>query len=222
MDEYKNKDLYQLHNIDDAWRVFRILSEFVDGFDELNTLPPSVTIFGSARTEESDPYYKQARKLGDLLIKNKLCVITGGGGGIMEAANRGAFEADGISVGCNIQLPMEQVPNKYINRLISFRYFFVRKVMFVKYAHAFVAFPGGFGTLDEVFEMLTLIQTNKIKKFPVILFGSEYWLGLIDWIKKELLNEGRISPEDLNLFSVEDSVENVIKIIHDFHRPTAG
>lgn len=218
MEEKDIEDSYQLQNIDDAWRVFRIISEFVEGFDELKNLPPAVTVFGSARTEESDPYYAQARELGQKLVQENLCVITGGGGGIMEAANRGAFEKNGISVGCNIELPMEQVPNKYINRLISFRYFFVRKVMFVKYAHAFVAYPGGFGTLDEVFEMLTLIQTNKIKKFPVILVGSEYWNGIGDWMRRELLGKGRISPEDIDLITIEDSVDNIIKIIHDFHR----
>ena len=212
-----DKDLYLQHNLEDAWRVFRIISEFVDGFEVLNMLPPAVTIFGSARTKPGDPYYEKARELGKLIAKENLCVITGGGGGIMEAANRGAFEADGISVGCNIELPTEQIPNKYINKLISFRYFFVRKVMFVKYAHAFVAFPGGFGTLDEVFEMLTLIQTHKIKKFPVVLVGKKYWEGMLNWINDPMLTSGRVSPEDLDLFNIEDSMECVIQIIHKFH-----
>jgi hypothetical protein len=212
-----DKDLYLQHNLEDAWRVFRIVAEFVDGFEVLNTLPPAVTIFGSARTKPGELYYEKARQLGRLIVKENLCVITGGGGGIMEAANRGAYEADGISVGLNIELPSEQIPNKYITKLISFRYFFVRKVMFVKYAHAFVAFPGGFGTLDELFEMLTLMQTHKIKRFPVILIGSEYWKGLLDWMQNPMLTTERVSLEDLELFNVEDTMENVIKIIHEFH-----
>jgi len=212
-----DKDLYLQHNLEDAWRVFRIVAEFVDGFEVLNTLPPAVTIFGSARTKPGELYYEKARQLGRLIVKENLCVITGGGGGIMEAANRGAYEADGISVGLNIELPTEQIPNKYITKLISFRYFFVRKVMFVKYAHAFVAFPGGFGTLDELFEMLTLMQTHKIKRFPVILIGSEYWKGLLDWMQNPMLTTERVSLEDLELFNVEDTMENVIKIIHEFH-----
>ncbi len=217
-----DKAFDHIYKLDDAWRVFRIISEFVEGFEDLNNLPPAVTVWGSARTQESDPYYQKACELGKLLVREKFCVITGGGGGIMEGANRGAFEADGISVGCNIELPFEQVPNKYINRLVSFRYFFVRKVMFVKYAHAFVAFPGGFGTLDEVFEMLTLIQTNKVKQFPVILIGSEFWKGAMDWIENSLLKAGNISPEDTDLFTIEDDMENVVRIIQDFHKNNKG
>jgi uncharacterized protein (TIGR00730 family) len=207
-----------INKLDDAWRVFRIISEFVDGFEGMNDLPPAVTVWGSARTQENDPFYKLARELGKLLVKDKFCVITGGGGGIMEAANRGAYDAKGISVGCNIELPFEQVPNKYINKLISFRYFFIRKVMFVKYAHAFVAFPGGYGTLDEVFEMLTLIQTKKVKRFPVILVGSDYWKGVLNWIENVLLKSGNISPEDTELFKVEDDMRSVVRIIHEFHK----
>jgi len=216
MEKQIDKSQYLQPHLDDAWRVFRIISEFVEGFEELNSLPPAVTIFGSARIKESDPYYEKARKLGGLLVRGNLCVITGAGGGIMEAANRGAHEAGGISVGLNIELPTEQIPNRYINKLISFRYFFVRKVMFTKYTHAFIAFPGGFGTLDEVFEMLTLIQTHKIESFPVILIGSEYWNNLYDWMNKDLIDTGRISLEDARLFTIEDSLESVINIIHEF------
>ncbi|MFC1555570.1 TIGR00730 family Rossman fold protein [candidate division KSB1 bacterium] len=202
---------------EDSWRMFRIIAEFVEGFEELTELPPAVTIFGSARTKPDDPYYIKARQLAKLLVKEGLSVITGGGPGIMEAANRGAFEAKGISVGLNIELPFEQNANKYVNKLINFRYFFVRKVMFIKYAHAYVAFPGGFGTLDEVFESLTLIQTQKIKKFPVILVGSKFWNSMVEWLKNTLLAEGNISPEDLDLFHVVDNIEDVLEIIHDFH-----
>jgi len=220
-DDNKNP-MYMLQNLEDAWRMFRIISEFVEGFEELNMIPPGVTIFGSARTTEDDYYYKKAQELGERLVKENLCVITGGGPGIMEAGNRGAFDAGGLSVGLNIELPMEQKPNPYINKLINFKYFFVRKVMFVKYAHAFVAFPGGFGTMDEIFESLTLIQTDKIPKFPVILFGSKFWDPLVDWIKSGLLETEKISPEDLDLFSVEDTIDDVIKIIHKFHGKHPG
>ena len=218
MDHALDEAFDQINKLDDAWRVFRIISEFVDGFEELNNLPPAVTVWGSARTQENDHFYKLAYELGKLLVKDKFCVITGGGGGIMEAANRGAYDAKGISVGCNIELPYEQVPNEYINKLVSFRYFFIRKVMFVKYAHAFVAFPGGFGTLDEVFEMLTLIQTKKVKRFPVVLVGSDYWKGALNWIENVLLQSGNISPKDTELFRVEDDMRSVVRIIHEFHR----
>ncbi|MFC1556896.1 TIGR00730 family Rossman fold protein [candidate division KSB1 bacterium] len=215
--EYNQETQHLQHILEDSWRLFRIIAEFVEGFEDLNALPPAVTIFGSARTRPGDKYYKLARDLGKRLVKEKLCVITGGGSGIMEAANRGAFEAKGISVGLNIELPFEQQPNPYINKLINFRYFFVRKVMFVKYAHAFVAFPGGFGTMDEVFEMLTLIQTDKIKEFPVILVGSEFWNSLLEFVNKTLLGTGKISPEDVELIHVVDSLDEVIQKIHDFH-----
>jgi len=215
--EYSQEKMLLQHLLEDSWRIFRIIAEFVEGFEELNALPPAVTIFGSARTQPSNPYYKSAQNLGSRLVQEKLCVITGGGSGIMEAANRGALEAGGISVGLNIELPMEQKPNQYINKLISFRYFFVRKVMFFKYAHAFVAFPGGYGTMDEVFEMLTLIQTDKIKKIPVILYGSKFWNKFIDWIKTTLLDTEKISPEDIDLIDVVDSFDEVIQIIHDYY-----
>ncbi len=217
MDNYTDDSRSLQHLLEDSWRIFRIIAEFVEGFEELNQLPPAVTIFGSARTEESDPYYQKAMELGKILVEENLCVITGGGPGIMEAANRGAYDAEGISVGLNIELPFEQEPNPYINKLINFRYFFVRKVMFVKYAHAFVAFPGGYGTMDEVFEMLTLIQTDKISKFPVILYGSDFWDSLMDWIHRSLLGTDKISKEDIDLISVVDSLDEVTNIIHDFH-----
>lgn len=202
---------------EDSWRIFRIMAEFVEGFEELNQLPPAVTIFGSARTEPDDKYYIDAYELAARLVSEQLCVITGGGPGIMEAANKGAFDKGGISVGLNIELPFEQKANDYINKLINFRYFFVRKVMFVKYAHAFVAFPGGYGTMDEVFEMLTLIQTDKIREFPVILYGKDFWDPAMEWIKKSLLGTEKISPEDIDLIEVVDSIEETVQIIHDFH-----
>jgi uncharacterized protein (TIGR00730 family) len=163
-----------------------------------------VTIFGSARTPESDPYYKQAQETARLLAENGFAVITGGGPGIMEAANRGAKDGGGLSIGCNIELPFEQGTNKWVERSINFRYFFVRKTMFVKYSTAFITFPGGYGTMDELFEALTLVQTGKVKQFPVVLFGRAYWKGLADWLKERVAGEGKISPEDLNLFLVTD------------------
>src|SRR5437868_2645276 len=175
----------------DTWRVFRIMGEFVEGFDELASVARGVTIFGSARTHPEDPQYKAAQETAALLAREGFAVITGGGPGIMEAANRGAFEAGGVSIGCNIELPFEQKPNPYQTRSLKFKYFFVRKTMFVKYSRAFVIFPGGFGTLDELFESLTLIQTRKIRNFPVVLFGSNYWGGMMEWVKNMLLAEGK-------------------------------
>lgn len=204
----------------DPWRVWRITSEFVEGFDTLAGLPPAVTVFGSARTEPGDRYYHAARKLSSALVRAGFAVITGGGPGVMEAANRGARDARGISVGLNIELPFEQSPNPYVTVPISFRYFFARKTMFVKYAEAFVVFPGGFGTLDELFEALTLIQTGKLKNFPVVLFGCEYWQGLIDWIQGPMTAAGNISPEDVNLMRRTDSVSEVVEIILAAHRAT--
>src|SRR3954469_25325801 len=183
----------------DTWRVFRIMGEFVEGFDDLATISRGVSIFGSARTQPDNPQYKAAQETAALLARAGFAVITGGGPGIMEAANRGAFEAGGISIGCNIELPFEQKENRYTTLSINFRYFFVRKTMFVKYANGFVIFPGGFGTLDELFEALTLVQTRKIRRIPIVLFGSTYWKGLLDWIEKTQLGHGAISPEDLNL-----------------------
>ncbi|HVF54902.1 MAG TPA: TIGR00730 family Rossman fold protein [Pyrinomonadaceae bacterium] len=197
----------------DTWRVFRIMGEFVEGFDELATVTRGVSIFGSARTSPDDPYYKAAQETAALLVRAGFAVITGGGPGIMEAANRGAFEAGGVSIGCNIELPFEQKPNAFQKRSLTFKYFFVRKTMFVKYSTAFIIFPGGYGTLDELFEALTLIQTRKIKNFPVVLFGSEYWGGMLKWIEGVLLGRKTISPEDLKLLNLTDSPEEVVKIV---------
>ncbi len=197
----------------DPWRVLRIQGEFVEGFESLSKLDAGVAVFGSARTTQENPYYKAARKTSNILAKAGLAVITGGAGGIMEAANRGAYEANGTSVGCNIQLPFEQKANNYTNISLTFHYFFVRKMMFLKYSVAFVIFPGGFGTMDELFEALTLTQTEKIAYFPIILFGRSYWDGLFQWIKNTMLEEKNIAPEDLNMFHVSDSPEETADII---------
>ncbi len=196
----------------DPWRVLRIMGEFVDGFDVLARIGMAVTVFGSARIKEGSPYYDAAREVGRGLAERGYAVITGGGPGLMEAANRGANEAGGLSIGCNIELPHEQSPNPYANLSIDFRYFFVRKTMFVKYSEAFVVFPGGFGTLDELFEALTLIQTAKVERFPVVLYGSEYWSGLLDWARDRLLVENMVSQADLDLIQVVDSAEEVCAI----------
>ncbi len=197
----------------DTWRVFRIMGEFVEGFDELASLTRGVSIFGSARTLPNDPEYMAAQETAALLVREGFAVITGGGPGIMEAANRGAFEAGGVSVGCNIELPFEQGANPYLTRSLTFRYFFVRKMMFVKYSLGFIIFPGGFGTLDELFEALTLIQTRKIRNFPVVLFGSEYWKDLRNWIRNAAHKGGKLSSQDLNLFHVTDSPSEVVRIV---------
>lgn len=194
--------------ISDVWQVFRIMSEFAEGFRVFLGINPGVTIFGSARVREGDKYYDQAVELGGMLAKRNVTVVTGGGPGIMEAGNRGAFGAGGESIGLNISIPMEQHLNKYTTRQYTFRYFFTRKVMFVKYARAFVVFPGGFGTLDELFEVLTLMQTGKSKMFPIILVGSEFWCGMLDWLKDRMLEDKLISPEDMDLIKVmDDSVK---------------
>ena len=197
----------------DPWRVFRIMGEFVEGFDELATLSRGIAIFGSARTQPDDPDYKAAQETGALLAAQGFAVITGGGPGIMEAANRGAFDAGGLSIGCNIELPFEQKPNAYQTLSLTFKYFFVRKMMFVKYSLAFVIFPGGFGTLDELFEALTLIQTRKIRNFPIVLFGSQYWSGLLDWLRAVVLPDGKISEHDLDIFHITDSPAEVVEIV---------
>jgi uncharacterized protein (TIGR00730 family) len=199
--------------IGEAWRLFKIIGEFVEGVENLHDLGPAVSIFGSARVMPDDPVYGQAEKLAALFAKHKFAVITGGGGGVMEAANKGAAEAGGASVGLNIILPFEQKPNPYANICLEFNYFFIRKVMFVKYAMAYIIMPGGFGTLDELFEAVTLIQTHRIKPLPVILVGSEYWSGLIDWIKLRLLEEKLISPEDLEILQVMDKPEDIVKYV---------
>jgi len=197
----------------DPWRVFRIMGEFVEGFDALAKIGPAVTIFGSARVKPGAPEYEGARETARLLGEAGFSVITGGGPGIMEAANRGAREAGVLSVGCNIELPFEQAVNPYVDLAINFRYFFVRKTMFVKYAEAFVIFPGGFGTLDELLEALTLIQTGKVRDFPVILVGRAYWGGFLDWIRGVLMEEGKISRDDLDLMMVTDDPAEVARIV---------
>jgi uncharacterized protein (TIGR00730 family) len=197
----------------DPWRVLRITSEFIHGFNELAEIGAAVSIFGSARFPAEHPMYQAARELGRRLVEAGFAVITGGGPGIMEAANRGAADAGGVSVGCNIQLPLEQQINPYVRLAVNFRYFFVRKTMFVKYAEGFVLFPGGFGTLDELFEALTLIQTEKLRQFPVILFGRRYWQGLVDWLRDTVLAGGAISPEDLRLFHMTDSAQEACGIL---------
>jgi uncharacterized protein (TIGR00730 family) len=195
----------------DPWRVLRILSEFVEGFDALAAIPPAISVFGSARIGRENPLYEQARQVGEELARAGLAVITGGGPGVMEAANRGCREGGGLSIGCNIELPFEQDMNDYVDLGIDFRYFFVRKTMFVKYAEGFVVFPGGYGTLDELFEALTLIQTGKVHHFAVALFGSEYWGGLIRWLEDPVLSQGNIAPRDMELFKVCDSAEEVVE-----------
>jgi hypothetical protein len=200
--------------VGDTWRMFRILAEFVDGFTELAGLGPAVTVFGSARVKPSDNRYQAARRLGKTMAEKDITVITGGGPGIMEAANRGAYETGGRSIGLNVELPLEQDANPYLNKTVTFRYFFVRKVMLVKYSSAFIIFPGGFGTLDECFEALTLIQTMKIRPFPVILVDKEYWRGLWDWVSKSAMKEGMISPADLELVTfMDDPTEIADKVI---------
>jgi uncharacterized protein (TIGR00730 family) len=200
----------------ESWRLFRILAEFVDGFEVLSEVTPAVTIFGSARTKPDDTYYRFAEQLASRLVGEGFSIITGGGPGIMEAANKGAHDAGGKSIGLNIELPHEQTPNDYANLKLNFRYFFCRKVMFIKYAMAYVVLPGGFGTLDELFEAVTLIQTDKIKPFPVILVGKEYWQGLLDWIKNTLLREGKVAKDDLDIITAEDDVDAIVKMIKNF------
>lgn len=205
---------------ENSWTMFKVVAEFVDGFERMNKIGPCISIFGSARTKPEDRYYKTAVQLAYRLSQEGFGVITGGGPGIMEAGNRGASMNDGISVGLNIELPHEQGNNPYISpdKVLNFNYFFVRKVMFVKYGQAFVAFPGGFGTMDELFEALTLIQTGKIAPVPVILFGSDFWGGMRDWIQNTLSNEFKtISPKDMDLIPITDDIEEVVDIINNFY-----
>ncbi len=197
----------------DAWRALRIMGEFVDGFDALARLGPAVTVFGSARTLPSDDMYDNARQLAHGLAEAGFTVITGGGPGIMEAANRGAQEAGGVSVGLSIELPHEQSVNAYTDLSVRFRYFFVRKTMFVKYAQGFVIFPGGFGTLDELFESITLVQTGKIEHFPVVLIGKKYWLGLLDWLRSSVTDAGNVYPRDVDLLRVTDDVDEAVSVM---------
>lgn len=221
--EQKNKggkmEKYFINELkkEDAWRLFKIIGDFVDGFEVMPEFIPAVTFYGSARVKEGNKYYEAARELAKKLVAKGFSIITGGGPGIMEAGNRGAKEAGGKSVGLNITLPMEQVPNPYATVTLNFRYFFARKVMFNKYATAYVLFPGGYGTLDEMTETLVLIQTKKLKPFPVILYGSEYWNGLVQWIKDILLPNGFISPEDFSLFQVVDDLDEIVQIIVNFY-----
>jgi uncharacterized protein (TIGR00730 family) len=204
---------------EDPWRIFRIMAEFVDSFQTMSQVGPAVTIFGSARTRPGDKYYQAAVDIAKGLARHNLAVVTGGGPGIMEAANRGAAQAGGKSVGLNIELPKEQVSNRYENIPIHFHYFFARKVSFVKYSLGFVYMPGGFGTLDELFEVLTLVQTERIPQFPIILFGSKHWAGLVQWIRKELAQRGKfVDRDDTKLFKVTDEVDEVIEIIRDYER----
>ena len=203
---------------EDPWRICRIMAEFVDSFEALSNIGPAVTVFGSARTRPRDPDYKATVALAKLLAKNDMAVVTGGGPGIMEAANKGAAQAKGKSVGLNIELPFEQSGNRYANLPINFHYFFSRKVCLVKYSMAFVYMPGGFGTLDEFFEVLTLVQTHRIPHFPMILFGSKYWKGLLQWMRTTLKTGGYISPDDLKLFKIVDTPEEALKLILAYRR----
>ena len=214
----KNKS-WNTTKTNDSWSLFKIMGEFVHGYEKMDSIGPCVSIFGSARTQPDHTYYKLATDVAETVAKAGYGIITGGGSGIMEAANKGAQQANGPSVGLNIALPFEQSSNPYIDKdkNLNFEYFFIRKVMFVKYAQAFVVLPGGFGTLDELFESLTLIQTKKISRIPIILVGTEFWKGLIDWIKISLIEEKLISPEDLDLFSVVDTQEEVLSCLEDFH-----
>jgi uncharacterized protein (TIGR00730 family) len=202
----------------DTWRTLRIFGEFVEGFDALADIGPAVSIFGSARIGRRNRYYGAARRLAAALAKQGFAIITGGGPGVMEAANRGAKEAGGVSIGCNIELPFEQGLNEYVDLGMEFRYFFVRKVMFVKYAEGFVIFPGGFGTLDELFEALTLIQTGKVDHFPVVLYGREYWEGMMQWIREKPLYEEKIAPEDLRLVTITSDIDEACEAITRHHR----
>jgi uncharacterized protein (TIGR00730 family) len=216
---FQDRDWNEIKSAD-SWVIFKVMAEFVEGFDKLAKIGPCVSIFGSARTKAENPYYQIADEIAAKLVRHGYGVITGGGPGIMEAANKGAFEQGGKSVGLNIQLPFEQHSNIYIDpdKNINFDFFFVRKVMFVKYSQGFIVLPGGFGTLDELFEALTLIQTKKIGRFPIIMVGKEYWSGLIDWIKNTMLEgENNINPEDLKLFSVVDTPDEAVRVIEEFY-----
>jgi hypothetical protein len=216
---FENKTWNEIHTMD-SWRVFKIISEFVEGFEKLARIGPCVSLFGSARTKPDNKYYILAEEIAYKLTSKGYGVITGGGPGIMEAANKGATRGRGKSVGINIDLPFEQKPNEYIDpdKLITFDHFFIRKVMFMKYAQGFIVLPGGFGTFDELFEAITLIQTKKIGRFPIIMVGKEYWAGLLDWVKKTMLaEESNISPEDLDLFSIVDTADEAVNLIDAFY-----
>ncbi|MGB0881726.1 MAG: TIGR00730 family Rossman fold protein [Vicingaceae bacterium] len=217
--KFRKKDWNEIKS-NDSWIIFKVMAEFVEGFDKMAKIGPCVSIFGSARTKNDNPYYKMAEDIAAKLAEKGYGVITGGGPGIMEAGNKGAFEAGGRSAGLNIELPFEQHNNPYLDsdKTIDFDYFFVRKVMFMKYSQGFIALPGGFGTFDELFEALTLIQTGKIGKFPIVLVGTDYWGGLVDWIKNTVLGkENNISAKDLDLFTLVDDVDEAVKCIDDFY-----
>jgi hypothetical protein len=214
----RNKNSRENFVSEDTWRVFRIMSEFVEGFEVLSQLGKAVSVFGSSRIKPSSKYYKLTEEIAYLLAREGYAIITGSGPAIMEAANKGAKRAGGHSVGLNIQIPHEQKPNKYVDTLLDFRYFFVRKVMFVKYAKAFVIMPGGYGTLDEFTEAINLIQTERIPKFPVVLFGSEYWKGMLDWFEDTVLKNGNINKKELNIFTVVDEPKEVVEVIKKFYK----
>ncbi|MFT7195870.1 MAG: hypothetical protein ACI83W_000219 [Marinoscillum sp.] len=219
LEAFKDKDWSEIKS-SDSWAIFKIMSEFVEGFEKLAKIGPCVSIFGSARTKSNDKYYKMAEEVAAKLVRHGYGVITGGGPGIMEAGNKGAHAQGGKSVGLNIDLPFEQFDNVYIDRdkLLNFDYFFVRKVMFMKYSQGFIVMPGGFGTLDELFEAITLIQTKKIGQFPIVLVGREYWAGLFEWVKRTLLDEANnINKEDLDLFCLVDTAEEAVGVIDDFY-----
>lgn len=215
---FANKTWQEI-KVKDSWQIFKIMAEFVDGFEKLAKIGPCVSIFGSARTPEDNTYYQMSVQIARLLADRGYGVISGGGPGIMEAANRGAYEMGGKSVGLNIELPFEQFHNKYIDRdkILDFNYFFVRKVMFMKYSQGYIVMPGGFGTMDELFEAITLIQTGKIARFPIVLVGSEYWGGLLEWVKNTMLKAGNISEEDLNLYRLVDTAEEAAEHIFRFY-----
>jgi len=203
---------------EEPWRIFRIMGEFVDSFETMSSHGPLITVFGSARTEPSDKYYKDAEKLGHLLVKNGYGLLTGGGGGIMEAANKGAYETEGDSIGLNIQLPHEQLPNEFQTTSLDFRYFFIRKVCFLKYSIGVVVYPGGFGTLDELFEVLTLVQTRRIPEIPIVVVGEKFWRPLIDWMGDTLAKNSKISTEDFDLFYIADSADDAVDHLLHRHR----
>ncbi|HQX56368.1 MAG TPA: TIGR00730 family Rossman fold protein [Pyrinomonadaceae bacterium] len=209
----RSPELEDEYRTSDSWRVFRIMGEFVNGFDHLGTITRGVSIFGSARTREGEPMYEAARETGYLLGAAGFEIITGGGPGIMQAANQGAHQAGAVSVGCNIELPFEQQANPYLTKSLTFKYFMVRKTMFIKYSNAYIIFPGGFGTMDELFEALTLIQTRKIRNFPVVLFGSQYWQGLLQWLTTMMINEKMINAEDIGLIHLTDSPRDAVDFI---------
>lgn len=217
-DRFRDKDWNEIKS-NDSWAIFKMMSELVEGFEKLAKIGPCVSIFGSARTQSDNKYYQIGQEIAYKLAQKGYGIITGGGPGIMEAANKGAFDAKGKSVGLNIDLPFEQHSNPYIDpdKLINFDYFFVRKVMFVKYAQGFIVLPGGFGTLDELFEAITLVQTQKVGRFPIVLVGRSFWSGLMEWVKTTLLEEKNISPKDIELFAIVDTAEEAVKVIDDFY-----